>query len=318
MNAKEKYRAFCEEEYAIKIFSQPFWLDAVCGEANWDVALVERDGMIVAAMPYFMKRRFLFFKYITMPKLTQTLGPYFKYPPDQKYEKKLDFEKKMIDALLDQLPAHDVFMQSFHYEIENWLPLYWRGYEQTTKYTYVIDDLSDMEKILADFSASRRRSLRNRTAGISILNNLGLREFYEFHSAVYRSQGLQVPYSFAFLQRLDDACGKHNCRELLFAVDAEQNILAALYAVWDRTSLYSLLGGTNVKINNNAGGSMLDYELMKIASRRGLKFDFEGSMIERIEAFNRTFGAVQKAYFQITKVNSFAIKLRRFVKGLGA
>ena len=55
---KETYRSLCKIEPTIPIFSRDWWLDAVCGKDNWDVALVGKGGMIVAAMPYYMQKRF--------------------------------------------------------------------------------------------------------------------------------------------------------------------------------------------------------------------------------------------------------------------
>ena len=57
MTNKEKYADFCEVEKTIPIFSQSWWLDAVCGNA-WDVCLVEKGGEIYASMPYQIKTRY--------------------------------------------------------------------------------------------------------------------------------------------------------------------------------------------------------------------------------------------------------------------
>jgi hypothetical protein len=46
----DKYRALCESEPRIPLFARAFWLDAVC-DRQWDVALVEREHKIVAALP---------------------------------------------------------------------------------------------------------------------------------------------------------------------------------------------------------------------------------------------------------------------------
>ena len=46
MVKKEKYYAFCEIEKTIPIFSQAWWLDAVCADA-WDVCIVEKGGEIL-------------------------------------------------------------------------------------------------------------------------------------------------------------------------------------------------------------------------------------------------------------------------------
>jgi hypothetical protein len=95
MTRKEKYKEFREQNSNIPIFSQPWWLDAVCEDGKWDVAIVEKGGQKWATMPYCLRKRYGF-TFITMPKLTQTLGPYIKYPKGQKYYKKLSLEKELI------------------------------------------------------------------------------------------------------------------------------------------------------------------------------------------------------------------------------
>ena len=140
---REKYIKFCKKEKNIPIFSKSWWLDALCKEKNWGVALVENGNGIMASMPYYIKKKMIF-TIITMPKQTQTMGPYIKYPDGQKYEKRLSFEKKIINELIAQLPKVDMFIQDFHYNITNWLPFYWAGYKQSTSYTYVIEDISDI------------------------------------------------------------------------------------------------------------------------------------------------------------------------------
>ena len=44
MTKKEKYQELCKYEKSIPIFSKDWWMDAVCGEDNWDVLLVEGGG----------------------------------------------------------------------------------------------------------------------------------------------------------------------------------------------------------------------------------------------------------------------------------
>ena len=122
MTNKQKYYTFCEIEKNIPIFSQAWWLDVVCG-SDWDVALVENHGEIISSMPYHIKKK-ASFKIITMPKLTQNMGPYIKYPDNQKYEKKLAFEKQVMTKLIDKLPVFDRFSQNFNYNITNWQPFY--------------------------------------------------------------------------------------------------------------------------------------------------------------------------------------------------
>ena len=108
---KQKYIEFCIKE-SVPIFSTNYWLDAVCGKDNWDVVFVEKDHKIVATMPYFKKKK-MNLSMIFMPTLTQTMGPYIKYPKNQKYERKLSYEKEIMTLLINQLPTVDFFFKIF-------------------------------------------------------------------------------------------------------------------------------------------------------------------------------------------------------------
>ena len=42
---KEKYKELCKAN-DVPLFSQYYWLDAVCGSNNWDVIVVEENDYI--------------------------------------------------------------------------------------------------------------------------------------------------------------------------------------------------------------------------------------------------------------------------------
>ena len=142
MSAKSKYLALCSEEDTLPIFLNSWWLDAVCGEENWDVALSLKGDTIFGALPYFIDRKYGFV-FLTQPILTQYLGPWIRYPANQKYEKRLSHEKSVLTDLINNLPKYSLYRQNFRYTYTNWLPFYWNGFSQTTRYTYLIEDLSN-------------------------------------------------------------------------------------------------------------------------------------------------------------------------------
>ncbi|MDZ7795656.1 MAG: hypothetical protein U5N56_00800 [Candidatus Marinimicrobia bacterium] len=105
---KARYMDFCKTKENISIFSQYWWLDAVCGADNWDVIIIEKGGKVAATMPYyFVNKKGV--KHILMPLLTQTLGPYIVYPSNQKYENRLSFEKEVLTKIINQLPDLWIF-----------------------------------------------------------------------------------------------------------------------------------------------------------------------------------------------------------------
>ncbi len=305
MNNKNSYRQFCQTEPSIPIFSKDWWLDAVCGEDNWDVALVEKGGNIVATMPYYIRTNKIGLKLMVQPQLTQTLGPWISYPQNQKYEKKLSFDKQIINALLEQLPQYDYFAQNFHYSITNWLPFYWKGFQQTTRYTYVINDLADLDLIWKGTQENIRtdiRKARNRF-NIQVKTNLDIEQFLAINELTFTRQNMSLPYSSQFVKRLDEACQVHKARRMYFAEDEKGQIHAAIYIVWDDNSAYYLMGGGHPELRNSGATSLLMWEAVQFAATVTRKFDFEGSMIESVERFFRGFGAKQVPYFAVSNMS---------------
>lgn len=303
---KEKYRQLCLVEPTIPIFSRDWWLDAVCETENWDVGIVEKNGKIVASFPYYSEKKI--FKYIKMPSLTQTMGVWISYPHGQKYTTKLSYETKILDDLIDQLPHFDGFNQSFHHSIENWLPFYWKGFKETTRYTYVIDDMTDLDFIYRGFKENIRREIKKAKKNVRVYEEENIEKFYEINTLTFRRQEMDIPYSLEFLKQLDEACAQHGSRRILFAEDEKGRIHGALYLVWDNNSAYYLMGGGDPDLRTSGASSLLMWEAIQFASTVTSKFDFEGSMIKPIERFFRSFGAVQKPYFHISKVNSPLLK----------
>jgi lipid II:glycine glycyltransferase (peptidoglycan interpeptide bridge formation enzyme) len=302
MTNKQKYEIFCKTE-SVPIFLQYWWLNTVCGNDNWDVAIVEKNNKIIASMPYFKTKKMMF-NMIFMPKLTQFMGPFLIYPKGQKYERKLSYEKEILTILIEQLPNYDFFYQNFHYSITNWLPFYWKGFKQTTRYTYIIEDTSNLELIFSNFRSNIKTDIKKAQKKVKIEKSLDIGSFYEINKMTFERQNMKIPYTFDFLESIHKECLSHNCSKLYLAKDKDNIIHAAIYVIWDKTTMYYLLSGGNPKYRNSGATSLLIWEAIKDASKMGLKFDFEGSMIEPIERFFRAFGAKQVPYFQITKAKN--------------
>jgi len=314
---KLKYRSFCNKEDKMPLFSKDWWLDTVCGKENWDVILVERGDTIVASLPFYLKiSRKLNIRTISMPSLTQVLGPYIKYPNNQKYERRLSFEKEAMTELVDNLPSFDTFTQNFHYSITNWLPFYWRGFSQSTRYTYVLEDLSNLDLIWNNFSTKIRGKIRKAEKKVKIVSNDDIDLFYEINKKTFTRQNMRIPYSFELITELDKVLKNNGRRKILFAKDKNGLIHAGIYLVWDDSSVYYLMGGSDPQLRDSGAYSLLIWKAIEFSSTILNKFDFEGSMLESVETFFRSFGAVQKPYFKIKKTNSKVIKVLECINSL--
>lgn len=312
VNNKSKYREFCKKEKDIPIFSKDWWLDSVCGVDNWDVALVEKGGHVVASLPY-LKRKRAIFDIITMPQLTQTMGIFIKYPKGQKYYKRLSWEKDMMSKIIQQLPNFATFSQNFDRSTTNWLPFYWAGFDQTTRYTYVIENMTieELEKNLE--TDIRRRRRKAYEVGVEVYESDDLKKFYELNTMTFKRQGREIPYSFEFIHNLYRSCEKNDAVKMYFA-KYENNIIAANFLIYDDNTVYYLMGGIDPNFKDLGGMDIVQYESIKFALENGWAFDFEGSMVESIEKYFRSFGAIQKPYFNISKINSKLLNIRKALK----
>ena len=229
-------------------------------------------------------------------------------------EKKLSYEKKIISQIIEQLPKTDSFQQNFHYSFTNWLPFYWRGYEQTTRYTYVIEDLSDLNNVFNSFSYSKKKNIKKAEKILEIKFNLSAKFFFDNHKMTLSKQKKNISYGYELFENIYENGYKNKSAITIYAEDSNGNIHGALFVIWDENSAYSLISTIDPDYRNSGSGSLLVREIIKFLSTRTRKFDFEGSMIENVENSFRQFGAIQKPYFQIKKINSKLYKTLKIIK----
>ena len=311
-DAKAKYRELCLVEPTIPVFSTDWWLDAVCGD-DWGVCLVEKGRSIVASMPFVIKKRFGL-TLLSQPPLTQTLGPWLR-SSEAKYANRLGQEKDSLSELIDQLPRYDYFLQNWNHLYTNWLPFYWRGFNQTTCYTYILPDISDLDAVWSGFRENIRREIRkaNRRFGLKVRTDCSIDDFLTLNVQTFERQDKQLPYSKEFVRALDRACNAHCARRIFVAEDEQGRHHAGVYIVWDRQTAFYLMGGGAPELRASGATSLCMWEAIKFASTVANSFDFEGSMREPIERFFRGFGARQTPYFAVTRVPS---RVARFGKCL--
>lgn len=294
------------------IFQKPWWLDATA-PGHWDEVVIKRRDEIAARLPYVLHnvlhKRYGYI-YITMPRLTQTLGPCLR-SSTAKYTKRLSQQKDLMFELIDGLPKYDYFCQNFHYSITNWLPFYWKGFQQTTRYTYVLEDITDKNKLWDGLMSNIKTDIKKaeNRFHLEVKTDLGIDKFLDINELTFKRQNRKPSYSRNFVKRLDAACAAHNARKIFFAQDTAGQIHAANYIIWDENSAYYLMGGGDPEFRNSGASSLLMWEAILFATTVTQRFDFEGSMIEPVERFFRAFGARQVPYFQIIKDNKPLVTL---------
>lgn len=315
MTAKERYRLLCESEMSIPLFSQAWWLDAVVGEEGWAIILHEKNGQILGSLPYIRRKRFGFIL-IIQPPLTQNLGPWIKSDINIKNSKRLAVEKDILQDLYLRLPKYAHYSQNWHYSRSNWLPLYWLNFTQTTRYTYIIKDISSIEVVLSNFEHSKRKNIKKSEKIVEVKFDISAKDFYENHCLTLRKQGLNISYPFELFERLYNAAYKNKSGKTIGAFDNAGNMHAALFVVWDKLSAYDLISTIDPDYRTHGAASLLIKEVIEYVSQFVNIFDFEGSMIEPVERSFRQFGAEQTPYFTVSKTPSRLLKAALFLRSL--
>lgn len=302
-NNKKKYEDFCRLLY-VPIYTKPWYMDAVCGPENWDVWLYYSGDEIMAAMPFYLERRGKY-KYITRPLLTQNNGILFKYPAGSKSVAAARFEEKVISeacAFIDELGV-DVFEEQFHYSFTNWLPFFWNNFTGIVRYTYIIPNTGNLDVVWKNIS-SKQRGIIKKGQRNSIYDEEGLDidSFYKDYIRIFQKQGMECPYSYDLWKRVSDACIKHDAGKILCRRTQEGKPACVSFIVWDEMFVYKIMGGPIPEYAYLDAYAATTWDEIVLASKMGLAYDFEGSVIKRISKSFREYGGILKPYFRIRKV----------------
>ena len=312
-NEYAMWNDFVDKSPQGSIFAKTFWLDAVGSKYNI-LGCFDKGNRIVAGMPIIESER----GYLTMPKLTQTLGIVFSDFSEMKYVKRISKEKDIIMDFVDNIPGFKCFDYGFHYNFTNWMPFMWKGYKQQTRYTYVIEDIQNIEKVRSEF-ADNTKSVITKSVGLNlkVIDSLTLSDMYNMLKKTFERQNMSVPFDFHWFSCFDEIINKNNARKMFFTVDAQNNLHAALYLVYDKNSAYYLLGGADPEFRSSGAMYLNVFEAIKYSASFTNKFDFEGSVVPQIESMFRSFGASQKQYFRISKNNSIMLNLKEDIRKYG-
>ncbi len=306
MTSRELYIEFCRVETNIPIYSKDWWMDAVCGENNWDVIWIkDKNGDIIASMPFYIRKKFDL-KIITQPSLTQSNGIFIKYPERQILPAKIAYEKRIIYEVDESLRALDIdyYNQNHHYNFFNWQPFYWKGYKETVKYTYIIKETTDIEKVFDNINKKKKQYIRRSEGTYHVYQTNDIEKFYELNKNIFKKRRLKIPYSFDFIKGLDKKLADREKRAILCIDGNRGNVSCMIYLVFDDRSSYLLMSGRSTDESDSNIKTIAVWQAINFSASKKLTFDFEGSMVEGIADFFRQFGAEPVPYHNISRAFS--------------
>jgi hypothetical protein len=298
-------------------FHRPEWLDAVCGPEGWRAVVHEESGEIRAAWPFGWTRKWgpadLY-----LPPYTQFLGPLLFDEAFEANAARYAFHKRASEALLDRLPPYGSCLFHTTYRFHNWMPFMWRGFQQHTRYSYVLTLGEDASSWLNAFSRTRRKQLRKADkAGLRPKLGLSAEEIHAHHARVLAARGQRPSYSIELLARMmqaADAIGE--C--LVVGVYTPSELLCSVQvAVRAGRRAYNILSAIDPERNREGASVLGMHSLLSHLAGRADSLDMLGSIDPAVEQAYREYGGGLHAYMAIYRDTHPLFRMRRWYRRLG-
>ncbi len=272
---KQKWDEVVAHAASSLVYGMSWYLDAVA--PNWE-ALVADDYRFV--MPIPVKSKFGL-RYIVQPEMVQQLMVFSAE----------EVTADIMRLFVKKLPA-------MSYELA--LAVQPAGMKSAVRPNYMLDLQTDYELIRKGYSKNTARNLKKASDfKLNIRENQDIEDFLDAYQATERN--FQA-YTVEIMRRLITAGIEHQAFQL-FAVENEQKeaIAWACIAYFQGRLTYLIPFSSEEGMNKSAMFYLIDYLIERYAEKA--KFlDFEGSAVEGIARFYKSFRAKHQPYYVIKRL----------------
>ncbi|MDP3929826.1 MAG: hypothetical protein Q8R57_12455 [Bacteroidota bacterium] len=275
------------------VYAYSWYLNIV--SPNWD-ALILDDYL--AVMPLTAHRKY-FIQYLSQPFFTQQLGVFAKQAISQ----------EILQNFLQAIPSKFRFIDI---QLNEQNQLLNPKIKVRKRRNYVLDLAKPYDKIAKDYNTQNKRNLKRAKKfelQIQSISTLETILFYKLHKALTTKGVKEADY--ARLQLLMDKASEQQKIICKGVFDKSGELLAAGAFLAHKNRIIFLLGnGSELGKEKGAMTYLMDNIIFLFADHRMI-LDFEGSEIEGIARFFRSFGAEKRNYYRY-KLNRLPWILRLF------
>ncbi|HOF89879.1 MAG TPA: GNAT family N-acetyltransferase, partial [Armatimonadota bacterium] len=167
------------------------------------------------------------------------------------------------------------------------------------------------------FQKSVRQKLRSaRQRALTVRDEVAVAAVTAMFQRTMARQGMSGdPEVLAAWLRIAPAARACGCLFTTAVTDDEGHDHTARAMVWDTRCAYAIFGGSDPRFRQSGAAPYSLVHEMQVAADLVPAYDFEGSTIEPIEAFFRSFGGALTPYFLITRRASRALNAARALHG---
>jgi hypothetical protein len=278
------------------IFHEPWWLDIVTG-GNYAASEVSDNGSVVGKLYYFLRRRGGL-NYSIMPPMTHFLGPAIIDDggnPSTRFLRRAHITHELIR----KLPPASIYQYKCHREITDSIAFQQEKFDTAAQFTYeIFPDANDV--LWKNMRGEKRKKIRSAERVLTVSTIHDPMEFWRFYDRNLQQKDIKNVCDRDVCCRLIDSCLNRNCGRFYAAYDKNNNIVAAVFCVWDETSSFYFMSSRTADAHHGAI-SLLAWEAMKEASSRGLIFDFDGLNNSKAVLFFAEFGGIISPRFIVTR-----------------
>ena len=200
-------------------------------------------------------------------------------------------------------------------------PFIWSSFKINLCYTYILG-ISDLNACWTKYFSSiiRRNIKKAQKDGLYIKLKEDFEDVLLLSTKTFERQNMSNKakklrrYGAPLFNELKN---RGLCRNFV-CYDSDDKPIGCSFIVWDTKRCYYLMGGYDHEKSHPSASTLAMWEAIQFASKDlGLReFDFEGSMLEPVERFFRSFGGTLTPYYQVTrrsKLNALYQKIAKFI-----
>ncbi|WP_460189165.1 hypothetical protein [Urechidicola sp. KH5] len=275
----EKYDVCVERSLNSRIYAYSWYLDIVAD--NWD-ALILNDYEAVMPLPWRSK---YFIKYIYPPCWTQQLGIFASFKITS------DWTLKFVKSIPKKFKKVTIAFNS-----ENDCT----GLKVKKKNNYILDLNRPYEELYKNYRKGRKAKLKQAKRSELYIKEIPIKTLIEYSKMFYKNIGFKELDYLKLSILCEELILKNRGKlEGVFAADGE--LLGGVLFLFEDKRITYLLSAFSPKGKNHQATCFLIDKKIKQFVNRDLLFDFEGSMVDGIAFFFKTFGSSKENYSSYTK-----------------
>jgi phosphotransferase system IIB component len=282
-----KYDFCIENSTQSRIYAFSWYLDIVAD--HWDVLVLDDYE---AVMPIPWKKKYGI-KYVVQPYFCQQLGIFSK-------EK---ISKELVLDFIQNIP-NKFFRISLQLNAENNID----SEKLVKKNNYVLALNKTSEALIAGFSNNRKRDLKKAIASSLIIDeDISVKEFFKFYllNDKYYNKHNSIKNVLENILQIKNGSLK------LFGIRSNGVLISCVLLLDDMKRVTYLVPVHNNLSKKNGAMTLLITSIIKKHQNSQYILDFEGSMVNGVASFYKSFGAKISQYQQL-KYNNLPYLLKLF------